>query len=463
MGLIKMFKEWIGKMFKGEARKEFDTEILLSGRMEKAIKEWNAIAEGNPPWLDSEDDIGTINFAKFICSDLAKKTCLDIDINVDGSERAKYLQTVVDGLKKVLRDKVEDAAVTGGIMFKPNGSSDPNNCIDYVTSENFLVTAANSNGKILGAIFFDYEDIGNKHYTRMEYHRFEGENYVISNRCYMSLTKGSLGNKSSLSMVPRWENIQPDVAIEHVEDTLFAYFKLPANNMLDLSSPLGVSVFSNAMNELRGLDIAWSRKDTEVEDSKHMTIVSAVAVQYAKNSKMKLPRFFKGLEMDARSENAVHEHTATLLTEQRLTDINSRLSMISTKCGYSQGAFELDRKTGRMTATQVESDDKETIETIKDTRDALRYTLEHLVYALNVYVDLYDMAPAGTYKMEFGFGDITYNADEDRNRHWNYVQSGKYPLWRYYVKFEGMSEEEAKQIVEEAKKEHTAAGLFDEE
>ena len=68
------------------------------------------------------------------------------------------------------------------------------------------------------------------------------------------------------------------------------------------------------------------------------------------------------------------------------------------------------------------------------------------------------------YETNYDFGDITYNWEEDRARHWQYVQSGKYPLWKYYEKFEGMSEKEAKEMVAEAKSENKqAAGLFGEE
>ena len=153
---------------------------------------------------------------------------------------------------------------------------------------------------------------------------------------------------------------------------------------------------------------------------------------------------------------------ATLLTSSRIEDINSILSMISTKSGFSQGAFTLDRKTGMITATQVESDDRETIETIKEMRDNLKDALDHLIYAVSKYADLYDYAPVGEYEVSFSFGDLTYSYDEDRARHWQYVQQGKYPLYRYYMEFEGMSEEEARQIVDEANKEgQTEKGLFE--
>lgn len=451
-------------MFKSDAKKIFNTKVILSDSMEKSIELWNRIAGGKPPWMSQEDDIETINFAKFVCSDVAKKICLDIDINVTGSSRADYLQEVIAGVKKVLRDKVEDAAITGGIMFKPNGSSQPENCIDYVTTDNFLVTEKNANGDIRGVIFFDYMERSKKYYRRLEWHRFENGIYRISNKVFESTQSAYLGREVSIESIPEWADIQPETGIENISKPLFAYFKMPYNNTIDMDSPLGVSVFHNAVTELKNLDIAWSRKSGEIQDSKHVTFVSQVAQMYAQHHNTKLPRFIKSLDLGTGNDGIIHDREVKVLTEQRIADINSILSMISTKCGFSQGAFVLDRKTGAVTATQVESDDQDTIQTIKDMRDALKDTIEQLIYAVNVYADLYDITPVGAYETNYFFGDLLYNFDEDRARHWSYVQAGKYPLWRYYVKFEGMSEEEAKDIVNEAKTENQdRAGLFGEE
>lgn len=460
------FFEWIkgvvSRMFKSDAKKIFNTDILLSDKMEKSIKLWNDIASGEPPWLSKEDDVRTINFAKFICSDIAKKTCLDIDINVTGSARADYIQSVMEKLKGVIRDKVEDAAITGGIMFKPNGSSNPEDCIDYVLTDNFLVTHRNANGDILGAIFIDRITKKDKYYRRMEWHRFEGDVYVISNKAFESTQRTSLGREISLKYVPEWQDINPEIGIENLEKPLFAYFKLPYNNIIDNHSALGVSAFSNAIEELKDLDVAWSRKSGEIEDSKHITFVSATTQKYAEIQRMSLPRFVKSLELGTEGENIIHDRDVKILTAERIAEINSTLSMISTKVGFSQGAFVLDRKTGAITATQVESDDQETIQTIKDIRDALKAAVENLIYAIDKYCDLYGTTPLGAYKAEFAFGDLTYNWEEDRARHYMYVQAGYYPLWRYYMKFEGMSEEEAKAVALEAKKEQSNA-LFEEE
>ena len=108
---------------------------------------------------------------------------------------------------------------------------------------------------------------------------------------------------------------------------LFAYFKNPAPNRIDRTSPMGVPVWHNAMKELKDLDIAWSRKSTEVDDSKHMTFVSQSAIQYAHQHEVKLPRFVRGLEMGVDGDSTIKEHVSTLLTDQRIADINSILSL----------------------------------------------------------------------------------------------------------------------------------------
>lgn len=462
MGFISWLRGVISRVFKKEdAKKVFGTDIILSAEMERATASWYNIIGGRPFWVSKDDDVDTINFAKFVTADTAKKICLDIDLNVEGSARAEYLQSVMNAFKNVLRDKVEDACALGGIMFKPNGN-DGTACIDYIQAGDFLVTETNSNGDIRGAIFFDYYQSGDKYYTRLEYHRVEEDVYRITNKAFKSDRKDTLGKEILLDKVDIWANMEDEVSIQNVDKPLFAYYKMPYNNTIDYASPLGVSVFSNAVKELRDLDIAWSRKSGEVEDSKHMTFVGPTAVQYAEQKKINLPRFLKPVDLsDDVTKETVHEHVATLLTEQRITDINSILSMISTKCGFSQGAFVLDRKTGQITATQVESDDRDTIETIKDMRDALKDTIDQLIYALNVYADLYNLAPVGIYETSYGFGDLTYNYDEDRNRWYQYAAQGKVPFWMYLVKFEGMSEEEAKEVCRLAKEENQSEGLFE--
>lgn len=446
--------------------KVFGVELISSSEMNNALQRWDNISTGKPPWKNSGDEIDTINMAKHISDYRAKLTVLDIGIAISGSARADFLQTLADDLLKRLPDRIAEADRLGGIIIKWNGAT-----WDFVLPGNFGITAKDDNGEIVGAIFASHTSDGNDHFTRLEYHRFEGagENgklYKITNKAFKNQISGegkvNLGKPVPLQSVSAWAHMAEEVSIAKLEKPLFAYYRIPGANTIDSGSPLGLSVFANAIPELKALDIAVSRKNTEVEDSKHITFVGQTIMQNAANRGVELPRFVKGLGMGVSDgeTSAIHEHVPTLLTDQRIKDINFNLSLAGVKCGFSEGVFVMDGQTGMITATQVESDDRDTIQTIKSDRDTLRDALTQAFYGADAIATLYGMAPLGEYEINFNFGDITYNYEEDKAAWRAYAMQGWVPKWLYFVKFEGMSEEEAKAVTAEAEAANMETGLF---
>lgn len=447
--------------------KVFGVELISSDEMNNALKRWDDISTGKPPWKNEGDEIDTINMAKHVADYRANLTMLDIGIAISGSARAEFLQTLADDLLKRLPEKLPEADRLGGAIIKWNGDT-----WDFVLPGNFGITAKNNNGEIEGAIFASHTSEGNNHYTRLEYHRFEGNDengrvYRISNRAFKNQFVGddkyNLGRPVALQSVAAWADMIEEASISKLEKPLFAYFRIPGANTIDPASPLGLSVFANAQHELKALDIAISRKDSEVEDSKHITFVGQALIQNAQNKGIELPRFVKGLGMGLNDGevSAIHEHVPTLLTDQRIKDINFNLSLVGVKCGFSEGVFVMDGQTGVITATQVESDDRDTIQTIKTDRDALQDALQQAFYGADALATLYGLAPLGEYEINYSFGDITYNYEEDKAAWRAYVAQGWVPKWLYFVKFEKMSEEEAKALTAEADAANReAAGLF---
>lgn len=445
----------------------FGVELISSDEMNRALRLWDDISTGSPPWKDSGDEIETINMAKHISDYRAKLTMLDIGIAVSGGPRAEFLQGLADALLKRLPEKIPEANRLGGMIIKWNGRS-----WDFVLPGNFGITAKNDDGEIEGAIFASFTSQGDSHFTRLEYHRFEGADergrvYKITNKAFKNQIGSDgaavLGRPVALTSVETWAGMAGEVSISGLEKPLFSYFRIPGANTVDTGSPLGLSVFANALHELKALDVAISRKDTEVEDSKHITFVGQTVVQNATNKGIELPRFVKGLGMGLNDGevSAIHEHVPTLLTDQRIKDINFNLSLVGVKCGFSEGVFVMDGQTGVITATQVESDDRDTIQTIKTDRDALQDALQQAFYGADALATLYGLAPLGEYEINYSFGDITYNYEEDKAAWRAYVAQGWVPKWLYFVKFEKMSEKEAKALTAEADAANReAAGLF---
>lgn len=468
-------------IFKKQAEEDFNIQAAEFPEMESLINRCANIYRGAPEWLDDEDNIKTINFAKTVCSETARLTTLAIGIQIGGSARATWLQKQINKVYFQIRHWVEYGCAYGTVFIKPNGES-----LDVFTPADVMIVDYD-NQEIKGIIFKDSYTVGRKYYTRLEYHRFvettvDGVTtypYYVSNRAYVSKSPQSIGNKIGLKQT-KWADLMADTPPilkangEKLDGPLFGVLRTPQANNVDISTPLGLPVFAEGIEELGDIDVAYSRNAGEIKDSQKIALlddrllmpsgtpVSAMSPRGMENrrNEMKLPHYVKNVFGQDEKE-FYQEINPQLNTDARLAGINALLSQLSYKCGFSSGYFVFNEKTGMVTATQVEADDRRTIQFIKDVRDKLEDCLNGVIYALNVFADLYDLTPVGVYETTYDFGDITYNREEDRARWWQYVVQGKVPAWLFFVKFEGMTEEDAKAMVKEAQPDEPT--LFGEE
>lgn len=456
-------------IFRSKAKEEFNIEPVISQSMEDMIQKCFAIYQGKPYWLDDADHIKTINFAKAVCSETARLAMLGTKITIDGSARAVWLQEQIDNIYFKLRDWVEYGCAYGTVILKPNGKG-----IDLVTPNNFMITDY-ENGEISGVVFVNREMVGKKYYTRLEYHRFvesvETTNilgqryfkgvYAITNRCYVGDSENDTSKRIDIAKTP-WAELAEESFIQNVDSPLYGVLKMPHANNVDVDSPMGLPIFSDAIEELKDLDIAYSRNSKEILDSKRTVLLDSdrlltsggkVAQTGAyfdrQRESMGLPDYVKNVYGNG-TEDFYQEINPQLNTDTRLTGLNALLSQIGYKIGYSNGYFVFNESTGIQTATGVEAEQQRTIQFIKDVRDKVEGCLDRTIYALNVFADVFDLSPVGEYEITFDFGDITYDREVDRQRWWGYVVAGKVPAYRYFMKFEGMSEEEARAMVAEA-------------
>lgn len=467
-------------LFKSKAKEEFNIEDITSDEMKRMIDMCANIYRGEPYWVDEDEHIKTINFAKSVCSETARLVTLAIGIKVEGSLRADWIQRQIDDIYFQLRNWVEYGCAFGTVVLKPNGDS-----VDLYKPDDFIVTDQ-SNGEITGCVFVNKEvgSTGRKFYTRLEYHRFidveEWKNilgehgmkgiYAISNKCYVGDSENDMGKEVDIDKTP-WAGLMEEVAIENVTQPLFGVLRTPHANNIDIDSPLSLPIFADAIEEFKDLDIAYSRNAKEIMDSKRMVLLDSdrllppggnvhnTITGFEKSREdLGLPDYVKNVYGDGRN-NFYQEINPTLNTDTRMSGINALLSQIGYKCGFSNGYFVFNESTGIQTATGVEAEQQRTVQFVKDCRDKLESCLDDLIYAMNVFADLYDYAPTGKYDVKYDFGDILYNYEEDKARWYSYVTQGKVAFWRYLVKFENMTEEEAKAIEAEAQsKEPTLFG-----
>lgn len=437
-------------------KNDFDLKSLTPEALDDFITDCQWIYEGRPWWVDDENGVNTVNFAKSVCSEVARLTCMNIETTVDGSGRGEWLQKEYDDhVKDYVRNWVELGCANGTIILKPNGEG-----VDVFPYDRFMITNQDA-GKITGAVFIDQKyDVDTKEwFIRLEEHRRDGDKYIVRNTCYQSDSKDSLGDEVAIEDTP-WNGMRDEVEIEGVEGMLFAVFRMPSANNIHFDSPLGLPIFADAIQEMQDLDVAYSRNTQEIYDSARTVLLDSDRLIASGESarrlnrderlkQFKLPRFIRAIEGTGQGD-IYHEINPTLNTETRLQGIENLLSQISFKCGFSNGYFTFNQKTGLVTATQVESDDRRTLQLINDVREKLKQCLEDLFYALDKFADLYDFAPYGEYEVSYDFADLTLNEDEDRARWYQYVMAGQIPFWRFLVMFEGYTEEEAQALAQEA-------------
>nr|DAK67734.1 MAG TPA: portal protein [Caudoviricetes sp.] len=474
MGIVATIKRWIGMIFKKRAEEDFQVKEITSQQMKDVISRCADMYRGAPYWVSAEDNIKTINFAKAVCSETARLATLGIKIQIGGGARGTWLQEQIDKVYFNLRHWVEYGCAYGTIIIKPNGSG-----FDMFTPFDFMITESDSNGNITGIVFKDSYADNDRYYTRLEYHHFEdataeGDSpYYISNKAYVSRHADSLGDPIALSQT-RWANLTDETPPimkaggGQLDGPMFGVFRTPQANNVDLGTALGLPIYADAIEEMKDLDIAYSRNAGEIFDSEKIVLADdRLMYDSGKNlnkrglADVKLPHYVKNVFGSA-PEEFYQEINPQLNTDTRLSGINALLSQIGYKCGFSNGYFVFNEATGIQTATGVEAEQQRTVQLVKDVRDKLEACLNGAIYAMSVYADLYSLAPVGNYEVVYDFGDILYSHEADKQQWYAYAVQNRIPFWYYLMKFEGMTEEEAKALVEAAQPKEEP-GFFQEE
>lgn len=428
-----------------EVTKPFNVTANVDAKMQTALIVWDKL------FTES-----TTNIASIIASEAARLATIDMQITVTGGKRAEAIQSVLNLNRDRLRSKLELGCAYGCMILKPSIGG-----IDFIPATRYIPTSFDSNGNIDGVIFIDQLTKNNKYYTRLEYHRFEVINnervYIITNKAFKSDNKATLGFEISLDKVDKWSNLVQEVPVTGIERPLFGYFRMPTANNVDIDSPLGVSIFSKAVESIKDFDMWYSKWKREGKLSDKYLFVDEQAMlkpgatganKAVVNNPM--PELIKGLRFGNNANKCIEEFNPEIRVEDFKLALQTQLDLISVQCGFSAGYFSFDSKSGVVTATQIQSEDQRTNSTCTDVQQNYKLAIEGLVYAMDIMQSLYELTPDEDLDISFYLRDLYVNVDEDRKRAFDLAEKKYIPKWKYLVDYEGYSEEEAKKLVAEA-------------
>lgn len=370
-----------------------------------------------------------LNLSKAVCSELAGMVWTDqteVTVSTAGIELAENEE---DPLQKFVRksaleknnfgvkmgETIEQAAALGGAALKVwrdvchdsegreiEGSERLK--IGYCMADQFIPTAWDNAG-ISEAVFISRQAKGGYYYTRLEWHKWDGVTYTITNELYRAdqYRTGSREPQDILGMRVPLAEIYPfldeTATVDGIENTLFSYFRTPTANNIDDNSPLGVSIYANAMETLHALDICFDSFVREFRLGKKRIIVPARMIKTVIDPVSGEPRryfdatdeTYEALSTDDPDSLKIQDNSIELRVDEHVSAMNAFLNILCLQVGLSSGTFSFDAKSGLKTATEVVSENSKTYKTVKNFQNMIRPAVVRLVENIITVAALYDM------------------------------------------------------------------------
>ena len=268
--------------------------------------------------------------------------------------------------------------------------------------------------------------------------------------------------------------------LQGLSTSLFAYYRPAIANNLDDDSPLGVSIYANALSTLKALDICYDSFVQEFRLGRKRIIVPAQCLRTVQDPVTKESRRFfdatdeayVALKSDDTDALKIQDNTVSLRVGEHEQAINALLSILCLQVGFSAGTFTFDRAQGLKTATEVISENSKTYKTIKSNQLQIKAAIDRVVDAIIQVASLYDVHWNGTsirtlsalgWETKVVFDDsILQDRQTNINEGILLANNGLMSKKRFLMEKLGYTEEEAAQELEEIKQESgISADVFD--
>lgn len=306
------------------------------------------------------------------------------------------------------------------------------------------------------ALFVSKERKGRKFYTLLEWHEWEGKNYVITNELYESEQNDRIGHKVPLATL--YDDLQERTVLENLSHPLFVYFKLNTANNMEMDSPLGVSIFDNSYDTLYALDYMYDFFLHEFKLGKRRIAVDAAMLRPVmdpeKRERMAFDpdeTVFNALNME---NGNVTDLSVPLRTQEIIQAINAQLEILAMQTGFSAGTFTFDGQSVA-TATQVIAENSQTYQTRNSHSVLVEEGIQELVQAILAVGSLYGLYTGSLdVSVKVNFDD---SLAEDRQSKYNYYSTAVHdeliPKREAIMRIFKLTEKQAMAWMEEIKEE----------
>jgi len=250
--------------------------------------------------------------------------------------------------------------------------------LDCVTIENIFPLSW-ENGIITECAFSNiFPTSSGEKYYYLQIHRMNEDGlYDVENHLY-HFENDNICSEVELKRVRGFEGI-PSVVHTNSDKRQFVIDRLAIANNFDYSLPVGIAVFANAIDVLKGVDIAYDSYVNEFSLGKKRIMVKPSATTFLDGEPVfdNSDTVYYTLPEDSEDTAIITPIDFTLRTEEHNRGIQDQLNLLSSKCGFGETYYRFDGGSVA-TATQVISENSTMFRTVKKHEIILEQALTEL-------------------------------------------------------------------------------------
>ena len=340
--------------------------------------------------------------------------------------------------------RLEQAVVgdDGTILSSPEGKIR----LEYVTAPH-IIPLSWEGDRVSEAAFVGTMTLAGQTTTYLQIHRKEADGYVIDSVCFSEKTG---------QQVPLPAGICPRVRTG--SDTPWFVLIKPnlVNNLTDL--PLGISVFANSIDILKGLDLCYDSFTMEFFLGKKMVFLRKDLMMQDREGNLYAPQdcnrqlFMYIGDKNVDGDLLPQEFNPELRVAAHGEAIQQHLNYLSCKCGLGDRYYRFNVSNLPATATEVISGDAALFRSVRKHEILLEQPLIRLTKAIleigeRILGKTFD--PALEIRVRFEDG-IVEDRSAETARDMDLVRLGLMLNWEFRMKYYGETEEEARSKCKEA-------------
>lgn len=318
--------------------------------------------------------------------------------------------------------------------------------IDYIRA-GMIYPLSVDNGKITECAFASERTVKGEKQVYLNMHILEHGRYVVENHLFrrqgsvlteIDLPEGVEHRVPTGSAIPHFQIIKPNIV-----------------NNVNLSCPMGISVYANALDQLESVDLIFDSYCNEFRlGKKRITVPVSMIQMRMEEDGMTTPIFddddveFYAVPAAANGSDAgetkIVEHNMELRTDAHSTGIQDALNLLSYKCGLGKDRYDFSDGQVR-TATEVISEKSDLFQNLKKHEILLNDALVGMVQAI---AELEGLSP--DVEVAINFDDsIIEDTGAEKMRFMQEISSGVRQKYEYRMKFFGEDEATAKAMTAE--------------